>query len=268
MQAELEAGWEAGEAGEAGEVAAREVAGSAEARAWLSPKQAHALAQRKVRYICACQVYGDYVRSGDTRASDIELLLHMVRPIPIPIPSSNTIPSPSPDTNPNPDPNPSPNPNPNPNQHPNPSPNPNPNPNQYPNPSPNPNPNPNQYPSLRVAYIERTSQPAGGMASPSAIGRSGSAPRSTPHEHEAAGGMGGAAEQPAADSEHGPNGTEYWYAVLVRSDGDGGVLEESRLRLPGNPILGEGKPENQNAALPFTRGEKIMMIDMNQEGYF
>ena len=75
------------------------------------------------------------------------------------------------------------------------------------------------------------------------------------------GGMGGAEHLPLTE-------TEYWYAVLVRSDGDGGVLEESRLRLPGNPILGEGKPENQNAALPFTRGEKIMMIDMNQEGYF
>ena len=180
MQAELEAGREAVEAG--GE------AGSA--TAWLSPKQAHALAQRKVRYICACQVYGDYVRSGDTRAADIELLLHM-------------------------------------------------------------------YPSLRVAYIERTSQPAARSQSP--IGRSGSGPRATPAE--AAAGVGGAAE-------HQPTEAEYWYAVLVRSDGDGGVLEESRLRLPGNPILGEGKPENQNAALPFTRGEKIMMIDMNQEGYF
>ena len=43
-----------------------------------------------------------------------------------------------------------------------------------------------------------------------------------------------------------------WYSVLVRSDGDGGVLEEARVRLPGNPILGEGKPENQNCALPST----------------
>jgi callose synthase len=39
-------------------------------------------------------------------------------------------------------------------------------------------------------------------------------------------------------------------------------------QLPGNPVIGEGKPENQNHALIFTRGENVQAIDMNQEGYF
>ncbi|KAJ0397332.1 hypothetical protein P43SY_009282 [Pythium insidiosum] len=38
--------------------------------------------------------------------------------------------------------------------------------------------------------------------------------------------------------------------------------------LPGNPLVGEGKPENQNVAMPFTRGEYVQTIDMNQEHYF
>mmetsp|Transcript_34852 Transcript_34852/g.67772 ORF Transcript_34852/g.67772 Transcript_34852/m.67772 type:complete len:2149 (+) Transcript_34852:48-6494(+) len=51
---------------------------------------------------------------------------------------------------------------------------------------------------------------------------------------------------------------------------DQGVKIETvyRIELPGNPIIGEGKPENQNHALIFTRGEIVQAIDMNQEGYF
>ncbi|KAF0699966.1 Aste57867_9516 [Aphanomyces stellatus] len=45
------------------------------------------------------------------------------------------------------------------------------------------------------------------------------------------------------------------------------VVECYRIRLPGNPILGEGKPENQNSAVIFTRGEHLQTIDMNQDGY-
>ena len=33
-------------------------------------------------------------------------------------------------------------------------------------------------------------------------------------------------------------------------------------------MLGEGKPENQNHAIIFTRGEHLQAIDMNQCGYF
>ena len=36
------------------------------------------------------------------------------------------------------------------------------------------------------------------------------------------------------------------------------------IKLPGNPILGEGKPENQNHAVIFTRGDAVQTIDMNQ----
>ena len=37
-----------------------------------------------------------------------------------------------------------------------------------------------------------------------------------------------------------------------------------RIKLPGPPIIGEGKPENQNHAIIFTRGEALQTIDMNQ----
>ena len=38
-----------------------------------------------------------------------------------------------------------------------------------------------------------------------------------------------------------------------------------RIKLPGNPTaIGEGKPENQNHAIIFTRGEALQTIDMNQ----
>lgn len=36
------------------------------------------------------------------------------------------------------------------------------------------------------------------------------------------------------------------------------------IKLPGNPKLGEGKPENQNHAIVFTRGNAIQTVDMNQ----
>ncbi|KAG6787622.1 hypothetical protein POTOM_003665 [Populus tomentosa] len=40
-----------------------------------------------------------------------------------------------------------------------------------------------------------------------------------------------------------------------------------RIKLPGPAILGEGKPENQNHAIIFTRGEGLQTIDMNQDNY-
>ena len=37
-----------------------------------------------------------------------------------------------------------------------------------------------------------------------------------------------------------------------------------KIKLPGQPILGEGKAENQNHAMIFTRGDALQAIDMNQ----
>ncbi|KVH93114.1 Callose synthase [Cynara cardunculus var. scolymus] len=41
-------------------------------------------------------------------------------------------------------------------------------------------------------------------------------------------------------------------------------VEIYRIKLPGSPNIGEGKPENQNHAIIFTRGEALQAIDMNQ----
>ncbi|XVE51335.1 hypothetical protein DITRI_Ditri02bG0031800 [Diplodiscus trichospermus] len=60
-----------------------------------------------------------------------------------------------------------------------------------------------------------------------------------------------------------------YYSVLVRYDQQlQREVEIYRIRLPGPLILGEGKPENQNHAIIFTRGDAIQTIDMNQDNYF
>lgn len=59
-----------------------------------------------------------------------------------------------------------------------------------------------------------------------------------------------------------------YFAVLIKGSEDISKPEEVyRVRLPGNPILGEGKPENQNSAIIFSRGEHLQTIDMNQDAY-
>jgi 1,3-beta-glucan synthase len=40
-----------------------------------------------------------------------------------------------------------------------------------------------------------------------------------------------------------------------------------RIELPGNPILGDGKSDNQNHAIIFCRGEYLQLIDANQDNY-
>ncbi|XP_010923298.1 callose synthase 7 [Elaeis guineensis] len=58
-----------------------------------------------------------------------------------------------------------------------------------------------------------------------------------------------------------------YYSVLVKAVNK---LDEEiyRIKLPGNPTeIGEGKPENQNHAIIFTRGEALQTIDMNQDNY-
>ncbi|CAL1409277.1 unnamed protein product [Linum trigynum] len=57
-----------------------------------------------------------------------------------------------------------------------------------------------------------------------------------------------------------------YYSVLVKAF-DNLDQEIYRIKLPGSAKLGEGKPENQNHAVVFTRGEAMQAIDMNQDNY-
>ncbi|XP_029129775.1 callose synthase 7 isoform X3 [Cajanus cajan] len=59
-----------------------------------------------------------------------------------------------------------------------------------------------------------------------------------------------------------------YYSVLVK--GREKYDEEIyRIKLPGPPtIIGEGRPENLNHAIIFTRGEALQTRDMNQENYY
>jgi callose synthase len=62
--------------------------------------------------------------------------------------------------------------------------------------------------------------------------------------------------------------TDY-FSVLVKYDQKmEKEVEIYRVKLPGPLKLGEGKPENQNHALIFTRGDAVQTIDMNQDNYF
>jgi callose synthase len=56
-----------------------------------------------------------------------------------------------------------------------------------------------------------------------------------------------------------------FYSVLVKYDPvKQREVEIYRIQLPGPVKLGEGKPENQNHAIIFTRGDAVQTIDMNQ----
>lgn len=66
-----------------------------------------------------------------------------------------------------------------------------------------------------------------------------------------------------------------YYSVLIKHDPaplfppskGQAVKEVYRVKLPGNPVMGEGKPENQNHAIIFSRGRFLQAIDMNQVRY-
>ena len=65
-----------------------------------------------------------------------------------------------------------------------------------------------------------------------------------------------------------PGELDAYYSVLLGMDvlsGDDRVL--SKVRLPGDPIIGEGKPENQNHAIIFCHGQYLQTLDMNQDNY-
>jgi 1,3-beta-glucan synthase len=61
------------------------------------------------------------------------------------------------------------------------------------------------------------------------------------------------------------------YSALI--DGHSDLMENGmrrpkfRVQLSGNPILGDGKSDNQNHAIIFYRGEYIQLIDANQDNY-
>lgn len=61
------------------------------------------------------------------------------------------------------------------------------------------------------------------------------------------------------------------YSALI--DGHSEIMEDGmrrpkfRVQLSGNPILGDGKSDNQNHAIIFYRGEYIQLIDANQDNY-
>ncbi|XP_015054888.1 callose synthase 3-like [Solanum pennellii] len=82
-------------------------------------------------------------------------------------------------------------------------------------------------------------------------------------------------EEPSKDRSKKVNPKAY-YSTLVKaalpnshSTEPGQNLDQViyRIKLPGPAILGEGKPENQNHAIIFTRGEGLQTIDMNQDNY-
>lgn len=54
---------------------------------------------------------------------------------------------------------------------------------------------------------------------------------------------------------------------LSRRDENGEFIKKFRIKLSGNPILGDGKSDNQNNALVFYRGEYIQVVDANQDNY-
>lgn len=74
-------------------------------------------------------------------------------------------------------------------------------------------------------------------------------------------------EEPAANEDEEPR----VFSALI--DGHCEIMENGRRRpkfriqLSGNPILGDGKADNQNHALIFYRGEYLQLIDANQDNY-
>ncbi|KAI6825602.1 1,3-beta-glucan synthase component [Hortaea werneckii] len=74
-------------------------------------------------------------------------------------------------------------------------------------------------------------------------------------------------EEPPANEDEDPR----LYSALI--DGHSEIMENGmrrpkfRIMLSGNPILGDGKSDNQNHSLIFYRGEYIQLIDANQDNY-
>ncbi len=59
--------------------------------------------------------------------------------------------------------------------------------------------------------------------------------------------------------------TEDFASCLIGRDATSGECRvDFKIKLPGNPIIGEGKPENQNLGLGMSTGLYVQTIDMNQ----
>lgn len=110
------------------------------------------------------------------------------------------------------------------------------------------------YPSLRVAYIDEVEEPIS-----EEVSKDRSAEKSV-----------------GKSTKFKPKVQKVYYSKLVkvpakRSDSSepGQNLDQLiyKIKLPGPALLGEGKPENQNHAIIFTRGEGLQTIDMNQDNY-
>ncbi|KAI8967273.1 1,3-beta-glucan synthase component-domain-containing protein [Mycotypha africana] len=76
------------------------------------------------------------------------------------------------------------------------------------------------------------------------------------------------------DEEEGEGGETIYYSCLIDGlcdyvEGSHGLKRQPRfrIRLAGNPILGDGKSDNQNHAIVFYRGEFLQLVDANQDNY-
>ncbi|KAI8807803.1 1,3-beta-glucan synthase component GLS1 [Cladochytrium replicatum] len=70
--------------------------------------------------------------------------------------------------------------------------------------------------------------------------------------------------------EEGPY-EKVWFSKLIDGHStmseNGSFIPKYRIQLPGPPILGDGKSDNQNHAITFCRGEFLQLIDANQDNY-
>mmetsp|Transcript_2084 Transcript_2084/g.7452 ORF Transcript_2084/g.7452 Transcript_2084/m.7452 type:complete len:1929 (-) Transcript_2084:164-5950(-) len=69
------------------------------------------------------------------------------------------------------------------------------------------------------------------------------------------------------DQKSDESNNKHYYSCAMTGTSSPTSASRFRVRLPGAPILGEGKPENQNQAVIFTRGQYLQVIDMNQDNY-
>ena len=64
-----------------------------------------------------------------------------------------------------------------------------------------------------------------------------------------------------------PSVEDYASCLIGVDESTGKCKIDYRVKLPGNPVIGEGKPENQNHAVIFARGAHLQTLDMNQDNY-